>query len=271
MIINKALTLECVALTFLIMMTGCLEPREGCLDPLAENFDVTADKNCCCSYPELVLDLSYRVAEQNLASSTWYPNDLGQQFRITSFRIFLSDFALWNDGGEVFRITDSLEVELITSERAFIRDDIILLRNLTFSFPAGQFPWPGDYSALSFEVGLAGLKSSVDPESPLLPAEHPLRLGEDSLYTSEGFVEVRIAIEVDSVTADPYLYEFTGLQDALVQLSVDELVDKGQDLVIDLGVDFELWFYGVDWILMDEVEVMEQIEQNIPGSFFIRE
>lgn len=92
-----------------ILLAGCIvcctETSDGCLDTTARNFDVTADDDCCldldeccCIYPDLDLEISYKQraadtlenADTNFDLETFYTlEDSQDSIRIDSFFLFI--------------------------------------------------------------------------------------------------------------------------------------------------------------------------------------
>ncbi|HMV23421.1 MAG TPA: hypothetical protein PKA71_03780, partial [Saprospiraceae bacterium] len=68
-----------------LFFTACYQPKEGCLDINATNFDATADEECCCQYPVLQLKFKHFASGNEFSASDTILNDFGQQFRIPSF------------------------------------------------------------------------------------------------------------------------------------------------------------------------------------------
>ncbi len=60
-----------IALVF--FLAGCYEPKEGCLDPQAVNYDVTADEACadCCTWPSLRLSVKHAMLRRTSPTPLW--------------------------------------------------------------------------------------------------------------------------------------------------------------------------------------------------------
>ena len=62
---RKNITRLAPILLYLLSLTSCFEPQEGCLDISAVNFDASADKDCdksgcACIYPKLQVAVDQR-------------------------------------------------------------------------------------------------------------------------------------------------------------------------------------------------------------------
>src|SRR5690349_2250009 len=77
---------------------ACFEPKYGCLDIAATNFNPAADKDCCCRYPKLLLDVNQVYDTLVFRQDSLYPGTGGHLFRIRNVAFYLSDFQLIKDG-----------------------------------------------------------------------------------------------------------------------------------------------------------------------------
>ena len=82
-----------------VLISACNARVEGCLDPEADNFDVTVDRNnqSECIYPDMLLGVSYVYGDTSFSRSRLFENDLGQVFGVPSLYILFSQFQLKGD------------------------------------------------------------------------------------------------------------------------------------------------------------------------------
>jgi hypothetical protein len=97
------------ALAFATFFIGaCYEPRIGCLDPNATNFDVSADQDTGkCVYPLMVLKISHLHDGVGLNTDSFYINANNQKYKIREFAYYLSGFTVLS-GLQEYPIDDTL-------------------------------------------------------------------------------------------------------------------------------------------------------------------
>lgn len=84
---------------FCWFMMSCGEIKEGCTNPNAQNFDVAAEKDCCCLFPQLGVSFPFVVDDKPFKEYTnedspgdtlWDADNNG--FHIKSLAFYVSDF-----------------------------------------------------------------------------------------------------------------------------------------------------------------------------------
>ena len=250
------------------LLLGCYERQEGCLDALANNFDLDADRNCCCTYPNLIFDVKHLMDTVNLNPNTMYTNDLGQSFEIRKLDFFISGARLTKDGVD-FMAGDSLLIELTVGSVEIVIMDIIRLNKNQFQYTLGVFKEPGNFDRLKFFTGLKEPLSGAVPGqfetgSPLFEPGNPLL--DDQL----GYLNFSIELARD--TTDEHVFQLkshTPLELVEIDLELQVEKNKGRNLVILLDIDYYQWFRDLD-LEGDPVEVMrEKIREGISHSFSV--
>jgi hypothetical protein len=243
----------------MLLLAGCYEPKEGCLDISAANFAPDADVACpddCCVYPSLRL----RFLHQSVYADTTfnfqlrdsvYTDPAGSRYRVLDTRFFLSDVRLVRaDGSEiplsnrievqVFRPGGNLETDSITNDILLVSPALITLNNV------GTLRAAGTFTALRFRIGLDDVAATVDPES--LPAGHPMRPGASGMEwnMSEGFVfqQARFVTEAapnDTITVTARM----PAQRQEIELPANVNLPEGYHLEMDIRLDYLGWLRDI--------------------------
>lgn len=250
-----------LALALTALLGACYEPREGCLDVEAVNYDFQADKNDSgeCVYPELRLtirhvyskgDTAYRLG---LSDSVYYDGQ-GRPFRINAVRFFLSNFHLVFADGREAGVEESIEIGIPQPDGSLLYrevEDNFSLANPRVSqgYTIGELRETGELQEVRFALGVEGLANLAPPGS--FPGNHPLGLADSSLYFNQdsGFVFQYIELFRDTLASDtipvvlrvgttPFLQE--------VRLPASFTKTRGYHLRITMEVDYSRWFGNID-------------------------
>ncbi len=133
------------ALCASLLVSACYTPIEGCLDTEATNFDASADKDCCCKYPLLVLNVENAYDTLIWKPDTAYQNDLGQWFRIRDIVFYVSELKLTQNGVSGV-VEDTITLSRFASPtsndtiKSLYTDDFLLIRRVpTTQYTVGTF------------------------------------------------------------------------------------------------------------------------------------
>lgn len=262
-------------LLFMICLSvfACYEPRDGCLEIEATNFDASADKNCCCTYPALKLTLLPRYDTLVWKPDTAYEYAPGQWFRLRQAVFYLSDFQLLKQG-ELFAVSDTVSLSLYgqagdTTKQTFT-NDFEIVRRTVVNYSLGSFRTSGTFDGLQFRIGLPDAAQQVIPT--LAPEGHPLRIQTENMWLGQGagYAALKLVLTRDtfSTTAPDTLYfsrpEFNGL---LLQQTGTFTHQSGYDFDLKLTADFREMFRGVDLSAGDKTAWKAQIVANLPQAF----
>ncbi|MDO8366331.1 MAG: hypothetical protein Q7T20_06005 [Saprospiraceae bacterium] len=261
-------------LLFALSFSACFEPKEGCLDIAATNFDAGADKDCCCEYPKIVLTVDQVYDTLLFRNDMLYPDANGHLFRIKSVAFYLSDFQLFQ-AGEIYKVSDTLTLNTFlgsdTSSQLFI-NDFQLVRRSPIDYVIGTFRQEGNFEAVDFRLGLSGEAQKVIPFKA--PANHPLAAQADSLWRgqSAGFVFLQAVVVRDSMantTADTLRFLQADLGQPRIGATGLFVHATGYDFPLVLKVDYNKMFEGINWSLHDIQAWKTKIIANLPGTFSV--
>ncbi len=257
----------------LVCFSACFEPKEGCLDIAATNFDAGADKDCCCEYPKLVLRVDQVYDTLLFLNDSLYPDASGHKFRIKSVAFYLSDFQLFQNG-ESFRVSDTLTLNTFlgndTTSQLFT-NDFQLVRRSPIDYVIGAFRQDGNFDALSFRFGLSDEAQKIIPTKA--PNGHPLSPQPDSLWRGQtaGFVFLEAVVVRDSSATPPDTLRF--LQSDLGQPLIGAMGlfvhPTGYNFPLVLKVDYNKMFEGVNWTVHDTSAWRAKIVLNLPNTFSV--
>lgn len=262
-------------LLFLCVLTysNCYEPREGCLDIEATNFDAAADKNCCCTYPALNLVLLPRYDTLVWKPDTAYEYSPGKWFRLKQAIFYLSDFRMLQ-GGTPIAVSDTVQLKTWgpggdTTQTTFT-DDFLLIRRTVVEYPIGTFRPSGAFDAVYFQVGLPDAAQQVIPA--LAPTGHPLRPQSEGLWLGRdtGFVALKLVLTRDtfsSTAPDTLLFHQPDFTTVQLQQTGVFTHESGYDFKINLTTDFREMFRNVDLSSGDISAWKTRIVANLPQVF----
>ena len=265
-------------LTLSLSLSACFEPKEGCLDIEATNFDADADKDCCCQYPKLRLETVQRFDTLQYLPDSLYPADNGALFRIKSVVFYLSEFQLFQNG-ETFTVSDTVQLQAFapaggndTIKETFT-DDFLLVRRTPVDNEVGDFRPAGLFENIKIRLGLSPDAQRVVPR--LAKSGHPLKIQGDSLWYGRdaGFVFFQAIIVRDSMTAtqpDTLAFTKADFDDFFIEQSgAFTHRSGGYDFRLKLNVDYKKLFKGVNWTAGDILTWKSQIVANLPNVFSV--
>ena len=261
----------------LLGLSACFEPKEGCLDVRATNYDVAADKDCsdCCEYPELVLEVVHAAGDTSLRYSDPYTLDGLHFFKLARVRFYLSDVQLKRPGQSV-GVSDTLQLVLGMEPNRFeqtITDNFALIQRNQFTYSLGDFRETGFFDSIAFKVGIDLPVNTADPAD--LPSGHPLAPLTDSMHWSldSGYIYNQVLLQKDTFPMTDTTYLSVGLIDNLVEVSlpIGQTIRLGFDVTIPLRIDYLKWLEGIDFVADSDEEMIRKIVNNTPNAFSIVE
>ena len=252
--------------TVAFMLTSCAG-IEGCNDPLAENFDPEADKNCCCTYYQLRFDIDHSIdtfgTPFNLLN--FYTDAAGAAYQIKSAALLISDVSLIKADGTAYMTNDSILTTLQNGSSSWLRDDFFYLKPGNFISDVGSFTTFGDYSKVRFLVGLSGTASQTDGAA--LSATHPLS-ATNSFYNSASSRYRSGRWEIIKNVTDTTVYELTDT--VWVELDYPLSCRDGFDTVLPLGFNYNSLMQDIVFASDDSTTVIQKLKNNVRNGFYIQ-
>lgn len=261
---------------FCLFFTACFEPKKACLDIEAVNFDATADENCCCQYPRLILRVEQRYDTLSYLENSAYELPSGQWFRLKKVIFYLSDFRMYR-GSEEFIVTDSLDLPVFgpaptdTLSR-YLVNDFALVRRTPLEYPAGAFPVSGIFDRAQVRLGLPAAAQSVIPTKA--PSGHPLSAQAEKLWLDRdrGFEAMRLIFARDSASAtvpDTLTLARPDFDGFILTANGTFTHRTGYDFGVQMLVDYRELFRNVDLANGSAAAWKAQIVANLPNAFLL--
>jgi len=230
-------------LSSLLLVTGlcsCVEVDEGCLDPLASNYEVAADRDCCCTYPSLSVSVLHRLDSLGLQLGDY---DIDERLDIGGFVITLSQIELQTTEDTWLSVSETENIRLgsgITAETLMTPSYNLITSSLNNRVNLGSLQNGDDISAVRFRVGLPSSWAALNLASIDTEEHHLQDLVE--LYNSDDRNYTEMLLRYRRDTLEPYIpLTWTiaeGMEEQLViELPLDIL--RGDDLTIGLILDYK--------------------------------
>lgn len=252
----------------LLVLGSCKKPKEGCLDPLANNYDATASYNSICIYGEkpgvipidtpivpsdtnklqkIKISITPMIDGKRFYFGTNYKDEQQRDFQITFFKYFVSNIKL---GDRSITKADVADIELIDYDTSTF---------LSATRPIYDYIIEGEVKAGMYNRIFIGC--GVDPiwneeYSPNdYPSEHPLNATYTNMdwtwQTKYKFTSIEGNIDSDADGSyDRAFFMHTGFSDlyrqAIVQAGSEIEVKEGVTTFIDLELDIVKVFDGLD-------------------------
>lgn len=263
-------------IALILFLAGCYEPKEGCLDPQAVNYDVTADEACaeCCTWPSLRLSVKHRfvppdqpdtlVALKYHEPLRVFP-DTSHPFLLERFRVWISHVHLLSQNGEEYSVLETLPVSLPDGTTVTLEDNFAVAdRDIFTAQTLGTLRADGYMSGVRLRIGLDSLERSLDPAS--LESGHPLRTWADSILfdADAGYFSGRARVVPDTTLTDTL--DVAWLQPVEVALMLDEPVflPKGSNIEVTLVINYTELFDGIDFAATTADELRFQFVARLP-------
>ena len=264
-----------IVLIIVLAFSSCYQPKEGCLDINAKNFDVAADdsccdeESCCCEYPDLKFNVNFPLnRDTNLVFNMGEPYSLdgNHYFSVDSIAIFLSDIYLINEKGERFSTSDSVLV-LHANDTSFIKDDIALIRRNQFEYSIGKFQYVEQFVGMECKLGLLDEANYIHQDS--LSTSHPLANKSEKMYNGieQGFNFSRMVFHRDTLPSSPsHIVINTNVIDLSYSFKEPLNFDRGDDVFVKISIYLLNLFENVDFGTDSDALIGEKIKQNLEKS-----
>lgn len=257
------------------LASACFDPKKGCLDIEASNFDANADKNCCCTYPVLEIAVNHAYDTILYLDKIVYKNEFGY-FRPYSVVFYLYDFQL-RQNGTWNEISDTIPLYCFgpnpgDSIKQTLKNDFALLRRTALTLKPGTFRNTGVFDGFRLQLGLSPKANQAIPSKA--PSNHPLFTQSENLWISknEGYVFARIVVAPDSLANTPP-DTFTYLAGDIPKRMFEQTGillnhQAGYNFKLNLKIDYKTLFQNVNW-LAPLAQRKVTIGDNLPNVFSV--
>lgn len=244
---------------------GCYSPQDGCIDPEATNYAISADNMCdeCCTYPDLKLSIFHENKDTTFKLQDTIVNDLGQEIVLLDFVYLLSDFVIEMDN-ELHEVSDSIGLDVVDGVE-YVKDDVIRVSRDQFTYELGTIIFDGNTTQLSFKAGL----SDILNENPFTTEieGHPLTSDPDSLYNEEKgtYVFQRLKVAQGEGFLDTVVYDINTSVQTSFTFDYESL--RGNDKTLTLEAQYDRWFDGIDFLSLSKNEIENALTLNTVNVF----
>lgn len=233
----------------LFSLAGCYNEVEDCLDPQATNFNPEADQACCCTYPDLRLDVLYTYDTLEFFERGMYAHSIHDSVVVLDFGIVFRKFSV-SSGMTTYGITDSTRFWTgsdVDSSRQYLTDDLILFGD-RFNYTIGELIPALTFERLSFVTGLDSDYNDVRPASL---NNHPLATLSDRGYWTEGegFTDAFLQVAVGEDLQDTIRWS-SGVEGFRTDGILTGVFEKvvGADLEVEIEFDMKCLIDDVDFL-----------------------
>ena len=263
------MAIKYLSIVFIILsIVSCYDRKEGCLDILAANYDVTSDDGCadCCTYPMLRLKISQMAGDSLFRLSDTLINDLGQSYKIEDVRFYLSDFSLFQDEANL-RIRENIMNE---NNSVNIPNDMKIVRGTDIEIEIGTIRSYGAFDSLTFNFGL----SSIITENIFvnLPTNHVLQKNsmlKDTLNRIAQFTMrfKRISPIKDTVAQTIYVTQRPDFPRIRRDTTITTV--KGSPIIFPIKTDYAVLFKNIDMNLTTDT-LSKLIVKNLNKMIIVK-
>lgn len=246
-------------IVLLFTFSSCYNPRTGCLDSNAANYDVTADEPCdlCCELPQFNLNFLYQVDSSSLDTAIYYKNNVGFGYKVLDF------FLLFNDIN-ISGLSENHQV--INVDQDVLYGDISLTSLASKNTNVGSILLIDTLIGLDLKLGIPATIGDVSgPYNDYPELEY---LFEEEERSEDGsFYMAGIDFVMDSISTDTLRYRFEQFsdEDAAQFFFLDSIiVNKGGGLIVTLPLDFNVLFRDI--VVEDTIEA-ELFKQKMSNNF----
>ncbi|HMO37845.1 MAG TPA: hypothetical protein PKC76_08720 [Saprospiraceae bacterium] len=276
----RAPRMNWLAALWLLTFAACYEPREGCLDLRATNFDVGADNPCpddCCEYPLLRLAMEHKMVYTDTSfnlnyNDSTYTDGAGNPFRLADIQFYLSNLRLVRADGSEAAPTDSSEVTIFNPdglrEPGQLSNNFALLNRRIFTLATlGTLITEGRFTAVRFTLGVPEAAGRVVLNS--LPTAHPLANPEMYLTPDSGYIFNRLRWFNGADTVAQALRIATPVHLREVELPLNANLLEGFDIRLTLRCDYRRWFANVNLRNDPPAILATKLADNAANSFSV--
>jgi hypothetical protein len=258
---------EALLSSLILLFVSCGKQNEGCTDPAARNFDVSADKNCCCEYPQFQLQYLFKMGV-NLLKSGQTGDTLtdagGHLFTVVSAKFLFSDFIFLSDAQSYLFDKRLWVFPKGKADSLLTVDDYITPSFGIETFNTFTYKIPPVLTGMRFKIGVSDSVLIFDPYR-IRNVNHPLYPIKDGFFDTTnntynaGMIE--IYFPTDSIFRK-FPIPIPATRD--ISYSFDKLkLKEGFNTLLALNFKMDKLFDQIDWIKMDSTAIVSQLSVNL--------
>ena len=157
----------------LLLLYSCYEEQEGCLDPTAVNYTVSADINADCEYPRLSFSVSHGWGDSIYSPDSFYLDADSTPFQIRFLGLFVRELEV--DTGMRWKLLNPKlrSWPLQRQDQVETTEALGFIQARNFETSWGLLDFLGVFQGIRMTIGLGPLETV---ESNALEANHPLNI-----------------------------------------------------------------------------------------------
>lgn len=259
-----------ISTLFFVLFSACQEPLEACLDIEASNFDVRADRDCCCIYPSLFIEVAYRAGEVSFNLNTPYELDNGDTVIFRRAAFYVSDLTIFQGSQEFFPRDTFLIYRLDNTNQLDSSEyigNVSLINRTASDINMGQFTEPGFFDLVRFRLGLNETLNNQNIET--LPRRSRLSIQADSMHTftsDGGYLFLKFEVFVPSLD-ELFTLALTAADGDFVLLRPIELISvTGVNKRFRLNINYLEWLRGIDFATDNPEQRKQKLIDNLPNA-----
>lgn len=221
------------------LISGCIIREEGCLDPNAVNYNLSADRACkgCCNFPNLLISWTPKWNGENFSTQdTFYDAD-GMPYKIPDIRILAQGWTWYDENQSEFKVENRNWACGDDSIR--VNPDFLEIIPGIFTYRTGtikQFP---QIESVRFTLGSEtdfSCLDTLDSTTPRLLTPY----GNFWNPQDESLASIRLVIDpdLDGLENDTLYFP----SQVSIQIPYTFVAHRGQAIQFRITVDYGQWF-----------------------------
>lgn len=256
------------ALSFVYILTmGCYEPRTGCLDLVATNYDASSDEMCddCCSYPSLKIGIKHSWEDRVFVMKDTFVNNLGDSFIVVSQNFFLGGIELGNSSGGAIPLISKNTYYWNDGSSKEIATNFELVTGTLSEVTINKFRDESSISYLNFGPGPDESYNGVD--TLRLPTGSDLAIAAGMRTKNNSYLCYKAKIIAGQGLKDTLDIAFEGSWRFRKKFDPHLPLSPGKDLKTEIKIAYDLWFKGVAFDGKNPIDIGNVIKDNTPLAF----
>ncbi len=233
---------------WIIILNSCYESKEGCLDPLSSNYDVSSDNDCtdCCIYPSISWKLDHQNGDITLILGDTIFNNLNDSFLVLDQKFYISGVSVYDVNGIKLPLRDSINYNISNQSTTLLNDVTKVEKNIV-SLNFNKYRFEDKVASLEVNFGLPEqydyIKQSSIPSNSSIVQNNNILYNDLNLKYYSAYFKI-IAGEALTDTLDLFLTtDHTFHVNYLSPISAQ----KGKELKLTLVLDYAALYKDVDF------------------------
>lgn len=249
-----------------MLMMGCLEEEEGCLDPNALNLDVRATVDANCIYPSLSLNISHLWI---LGGDTLYLrlNEPVPSMGHTDSLIF-RQLAFYVNNAIISPGEGRVLNRLYVNNELNLTDDLAIISPNELTTTFGQIDFHGDRMTMTFDIGYLAQWDQIDSVSAAShEPNHPWN--DRRLVNQRKHLWFNMIVDVvnDTDTVQRVI-QLAGPEAIPIQGNLYHPIIQATNYAQSILLDYAVLFADLDLRFMSDAEIESSIAARINQAVF---